>query len=704
MANPKNDLEYALNLIYTLNIGGFFDFLSNKVFELDKGMLNSLKNEYIAGETDEKFPSRLVEFAKQVLGTNTDLNPITTRTVIAFQAPKKTIWRWFQRAKLERCYDSLRYEQLQYNTDTIKQATDDNNYLPLIQKIEVEPERQEEAERNFMDYDLGKAFEDMFFKRNTKVAILLGETGMGKTTFLQKLFIQKAQAYTPKKMAFVYCDDNTDAQIKQAVQQDVQWLWIDAFDEDIQAKEGDYQKRFLDIIKQAEGTAEKIIISSRTQFLPEDRKLTQLMGASFWKVEVGMFVRWQVTNFTAKKYLNDNQKRELINNILLKDNSVLLRPLVVSHAELLADTQSTTKKDYNYLYEIYADIIDYWAKREQDKENHAIAYAENMLTFCEDLALYLYKGMVEKQHNDHIGYLKLEEKRQQLNVGLTATQVRSRTLLSRDGFGNYRFAHKGFLEYFVAKALFKGKISEEEFPKKDMYWQDTYLIYEQMCRHNLASLRPKEYGVIDLQNLENSAFSKNESILSFPNLFIRALSLRYQEKTSKKLPNWGRLLDILTEQIKCDTKFTQEQKNDCLGHYIFQQYNDFLDDKEKMPADDIPYYTRNLLAEHQFMTVFGSDDPMSFFVNNSSQEEQERSCHSIILALKMPHCKKMFTSWFDGVNGKTKNIKNLFDLTMQLLLKPLEQEGFDSWYKNYVENDLESLFSTIKDILKSLKN
>lgn len=96
---------------------------------------------------------------------------------------------------------------------------------------------------------------------------------------------------------------------------------------------------------------------------------------------------------------------------------------------------------YNSAYEIYKALVHKWVNREAIDNN--VLYE-----FSEKVAEYMYNKKII-----YINEEEIEKICKNFEMQLEYIEAKTRSLLNRDVGGNYKFAHKSILEYFLAKKL-----------------------------------------------------------------------------------------------------------------------------------------------------------------------------------------------------------------------------------------------------------
>ncbi|TAE06919.1 MAG: hypothetical protein EAZ95_18825 [Bacteroidetes bacterium] len=708
--NPQNPhITQALEHLQKAHYAGYFE-------EMDKvTMPNHLqpiyatyKSQFMQGLKTVEFFQQLEVFAKEVDQQTTVALPDTTiRVVKVYTSPPKTWQSWLQKlqGRQDQTYwQCLAYASLGYNQDDITQTL--TTYLPPLTK-EAESKDEATLRKTYPLYEAEPDIETNFFNnKNKRILLLTGEVGTGKTTLMQKLFLQKAQQRVGKKIAFIYADQDTHAHIALAIAQGVQWLWIDAFDEDAQARqaqnETEYLYRLQSLMEQVQGV-ERVLLSMRTEFLPEDHIKNQIFNThSTCFVDLGLFAKPQILeHLTTNAYMRKENFVKAMREQLHKNN-IFLRPFLFSRAEeILAEKKEKGNKQtpytYTYTYQAYQKVVEKWAGREQDKKQQEkdanwVGFAGKVIEFCERVALYFYEG------RQAIHYKEIEQQRETL--GLDLHDARNHALLVRDERGNYRFAHSIFLDYFIAQNLLKGHIREEDLDKQKR--KVSYDLYEEMCLGELANL-PTQMSITSLRDLQNTPFDM-PSFKAFQNLYIRALMIRYQKVFfQKELLEWHDILQEIDIQKDEDTALLALPTYNP-EHYIWKDYDMFWQDQTALPTQAQPYYTRHLLAESRFWEYIQTHRKWEY--NGRKLPDDELFIEDISLDSLFPYLPILPACQYFLQDMRHISFKNcaLQDLTTFAPLLKKTQKLKYLWLHNNQINNIDALQSLVHLQELSLRN
>ncbi|MEZ4888107.1 MAG: SUMF1/EgtB/PvdO family nonheme iron enzyme [Chitinophagales bacterium] len=358
-------------------------------------------------------------------------------------------------------------------------------YFIPTQLQNIAPNREEEepgdskpyvAKEKMIPFFLHKVFNDK--EKSRKYHLVLAGSGMGKTTFMLNLYVRYHSFWSwhPKKFKirlFPFRDKRILEEIKTIGKEDAlnTILLLDAFDEDVhllqlhnntELTESERFRKRLDEVMEAVQDFRRVIITSRTQYFPEiedkhyELKIPRHDGGGYHKLGIlyiSPFDQKEVKQYLRKKYgivrfWNWKQKRKALQIITLqiinRSPNLMVRPMLLSYIDLLV----TSKKEFHNTYEIYETLVEKWLDRETIRQPEAKQnqFKKDLLQFSRLVALELYyKGSTSL---DRQAAIDIAPKHQ---LQLKNYEMTGKSLLTRDGNGNWKFAHKSILEYFIAK-------------------------------------------------------------------------------------------------------------------------------------------------------------------------------------------------------------------------------------------------------------
>ena len=288
--------------------------------------------------------------------------------------------------------------------------------------------------------------------------VILGGSGMGKSTFSASLFYKYTYRYKFKKSPWpIYVKylgkknvlkeiQNIDApNISQSI------IILDALDENLEATKD--LKGIMDKIEELTDKFKFVILSSRTQLFPNELcephrgSVIQNGGTrkllTWEKIYISPFSKEETKMFLENKYqIGSKQYQESI-RIMENTKDLMTRPLVLSFIDDLLEFAD--RKDLTTV-EIYAKIIDEWLRREC--EGLSVSKSD-LYIFSKKLSLFIYEkwvhsGEASLSEDEYLKFVK------ENGYNSSPYSFKERSLINRKGDGAIKFSHKSFWEFFIA--------------------------------------------------------------------------------------------------------------------------------------------------------------------------------------------------------------------------------------------------------------
>ncbi len=344
-------------------------------------------------------------------------------------------------------------------------------------------------------------------KERDKFYLVLADSGMGKTTFMINLYIRYSSFFNFGRKYKIRLYPFGDARILdeiKAIKQDEARntiLLLDAFDEDrklIPPAESDGLsdderfRRRLDEVIEAVRDFREVVITSRTQYFPgQEKEPYELKIPRFdeqgfhtlAKLYLSPFDTREIKRYLNKKYgrirfWNRNQKRNA-SFIVNKSPNLMVRPMLLSYIDLLADRQ----QKFENTYQIYETLVAKWIGREATKRKHKTSdrekFKDDLFQYSRLVALEIYR----QRQQTNLLHLKKEAAisiARQNQIDLQGYEITGQSLLTRDLEENWKFAHKSILEFFIAREA----VENVEF------WQELNLEGLDMAQQFFSEKRP----------------------------------------------------------------------------------------------------------------------------------------------------------------------------------------------------------------------
>ena len=328
---------------------------------------------------------------------------------------------------------------------------------------------------------------------------ILAGSGMGKTTFAVNLVKRYFMSHTESTLPYAIhllslSNEDVISNIGKIASPAKSILILDALDENNDAVK-DYSA-FKKKLEKAIAQFRIVIITCRTQFFADEENEPKLSMLSYYDKDrtlqkynshyIAVFDDADIENYLKQKY-QSRKKRKQAKRIVEKCKSLMVRPLLLSYID---DLLQYRDKDLVMVHDIYSILIDKWLDREvrfwESRKGMLMKdLKERLLLFSELLAVEIYQKREERgglfiTADDMNGFMK--------EKGFTESySYRGRSLVNRDSMGNIKFAHKSFLEYFLALQMFKGGIIIP-FEGMDMVRD----FYKEQCLAEFVELRQRD--------------------------------------------------------------------------------------------------------------------------------------------------------------------------------------------------------------------
>lgn len=332
--------------------------------------------------------------------------------------------------------------------------------------------------------------------------LILGDSGMGKTTFLVNLYMRYYsiwnfhRKYTVKFIPFVRVNE-----IKELINVSTEdakntILLLDALDEynDLHISFGknvlsndEFAQLMIekcDKLMEPLSEFHKVIITCRTQYFPQQEEKPYVLeirkpgGNGFHtmnKLYLSPFHKSDVEYFLKKKYLWDRKARLQAAKIVSNSPCLMMRPLLLSYIDYFLEAGN---KSYFTTFEIYETLVNKWIEREANncrrKPEDCSLFQEDLFVFSREVALSIYEQMCsEKITEDSLSLskIKIQTILDHYYGRLESYEATGQSLLTPDILhDNWKFAHKSILEFFIACESFQNRnfFDEIDFAGLDM--------------------------------------------------------------------------------------------------------------------------------------------------------------------------------------------------------------------------------------------
>lgn len=347
-----------------------------------------------------------------------------------------------------------------------------------LAKVYIEPDCQHTNPADYDEDEPGRAvrqpiyawlssfLRSSFSRRDGRnVAVVLSDTGMGKTSLLVMLKLSHISRFWPDGLNFRLLKLGKDSLGKIAQERNPHRtvLLLDALDEDPLAASR-IEQRLVDLLQATEGFRQ-VVLTCRTQFVPAG---VQASLEQTGKVEIGgyccnllylsSFSDEQIDGYLSKAFpasVRDRLKHGLFGSpsprrvrareIVASMRSLRMRPMLLAHATDLVDRDIAVWTEYR----VYQALVRSWLQREQRKLRNRIQ-EEHLRLACQALAISLQLSRKREATVSELAELAqgVPEVR-----NLNQLDLEGRSLLNRNSDNCYRFSHYSIQEFLVASHL-----------------------------------------------------------------------------------------------------------------------------------------------------------------------------------------------------------------------------------------------------------
>lgn len=411
----------------------------------------------------------------------------------------------------------LKRNQYKYlNLVADRQTKQSMKYYVPTRAQDIDPNTEEDSQSAITKKLVPFFIDEIFNKSDDQYFIILADSGMGKTTFLLSLFFKYYKKIFRKfNIAFVpLALDCSIEKIRQVNKKSATILLLDGFDEDQYAME-DYANRLIEICNETE-LFYKVIITCRTQFFSDCDSEPKYIGGKikfgvgkksivFKKYYISPFNNKEVDLYLKKKYniILERNKIERSKKIIANCPKLIVRPMLLAAID---DLIMDERKNYDYAYEIYSELVSKWIERESIDDKLLYDFSEKI---AENMFLCKTTYIEERE---------IENLCKKYNIQINTVEAKSRSLLNRNANGKYKFAHKSILEYFIAVKAY----NDFEFRKR--ITQSGFLGYD-VAKFFLGEMDTIYLEEI-LQGNPIELNSYNFSCLQFPNVNLSNIIIK----------------------------------------------------------------------------------------------------------------------------------------------------------------------------------
>jgi hypothetical protein len=435
-------------------------------------------------------------------------------TVVAVVALALTLWELYQRRRTQRMImDDFGTDF--YQLPEIESAA---RYYVRPDCSSVDPAQEMELRHVIATKeDLFDAVDRyVMHEAGQRHILLLADSGMGKSSFILSYYARNKRLPKRKRqrLAIIQLGRPGDAleEIEKIEHQKSTVLFLDAFDEDIRAIQNGYRSRLDELMKACE-RFKRVLITCRTQFFDRDdeipretgilrvgpRKLGESNYHEFWKLYILPLNDRQIEKFLSRRYplwqwnpIGQWKKRDRARTAVAKVPLLSVRPMLLTY---IPDLLKIGDFECDFAVQLYDHMVNRWLDREQPWVDR-----QKLGPFSESLAVDLYVNQ-QQRGAALISREELDELLKTHPIPIDDWQIKGRSLLNRDGAGNFKFAHRSIMEHLFVRRFFAGDPN-----CRDIEWTDLmkkFCLERAYLHYRDSGPRPLDLRGADLTNTES---------------------------------------------------------------------------------------------------------------------------------------------------------------------------------------------------------
>lgn len=426
---------------------------------------------------------------------------------------------------------------------------------------------------------IDKYLTDILTEKNTNrdLYCVLGGSGMGKTTFAIHLFKEYINQYEEETLPFEISmlslsDDSVLDKIKKINEQHRHILILDALDEStLAAKDFD---TFINNLESEIKDFRFVVITCRTQFFKnEDDELKESKLRNYGinkgfrnynRQYISPLTDDEILNYIERKYAikpfdistwPNGKKMKKAKRLIASSGNILVRPLMLSYIEdLLSDNKNVINTS-----DMYFHLIDSWIIREskivsgEDKQQGIRAL---IWQFSQKLAVDMFENK-KKRNGFFLSRVEFDEFIKDNGYDEINFSFDSRSLVNRNSSGDIKFAHKSFLEYFLALEKWHRPEFKFEFDGMDMSLLFIHEFFDESLKDAMADgkisvVRGKSLVVSNISNIDCAEFIEGAGLRYewMSELFDLKHVTLHQDMITDRMIKWLSSTGIKTITIK----------------------------------------------------------------------------------------------------------------------------------------------------------
>ena len=195
------------------------------------------------------------------------------------------------------------------------------------------------------------------------------------------------------------------------------------------------------------------------------------------KYYIAPFTDEDIKKFLRKRYHYNLKKFKRAWKIVEKNKNLSVRPLLLRFMDELLEEEYS----FEYDFQLYEYLFDKWIERERRNINEELG--KNLYEECLIMAKKIYS---QWQKSGKIGVYLNDIKTDMSFDGIEAIQLKGHALINRTSDGMYKFSHKSYWEFLLAKLAISDFMFADELLIKNFDRATAFL--EEMIQYNKTNL------------------------------------------------------------------------------------------------------------------------------------------------------------------------------------------------------------------------
>ncbi len=354
-------------------------------------------------------------------------------------------------------------------------------------------------------------------KYGQKYYLCLGDCGMGKTTFLLNLYYRTSKLKQYNCVFISLQESDYLEKIQQIENPTNTILMLDALDENDKALAN--YSGFITELERETADFCRVIITARTNFFENATKerLGGRKSASSMSSKISSARKYYIMPFTdedIKQYLKmcypfSRRKQKQAWNIIENNKNLSVRPMLLKFMNALLEDGV----QFEYDFQLYEYFFEKWIAREMGEGTEA---SQKLYEECLLVAKAIYYQWMK---NGRTGIYPEELENRSEISGLESVKLKGHALLNRTSDGMYKFSHKSYWEYLLAKLA----LSDVQFSNDLLIGNFDRAVgfLEEMIAYREAETEPKKPGEKMLYTRSGRLFTGHEASIGVANYLLK---------------------------------------------------------------------------------------------------------------------------------------------------------------------------------------